>query len=695
MIGIRKTIIPYSSLDKMNIRGLKDHKTEAQSIEIPTGNKKKLRITNVYVPPHNSRKGGSEGSNAARRGRSGSRDVNNNAAGVSRTASGRGRSRLSTRSGRSGRGRHNAGNRRVRGEAQNVRTDQGTDVDSERETDFDTSRWPARDFDIIGGDLNAHSLLWDNTMAGKNSDKRARMIEDWSADNNMVVLNDGSSTHISRSCGSQTAPDVTLAHASLADRITWRKLDGIGSDHLPILITYQDHIPRVNSKPSFKWKLKDANWTSFRDEVDRCIPNNYEVKKNVNKLEKKLRKAILKAAGKHIGKKKVNENTKSYLTQEVKEEIKKRNALRKTVGNNRNEWIESCQKVSEMIREEKERRWKQYVEELDRTSNTKKIFQTVRAIDGKVQHKKENEVLEINGTAYITDKDKAGQFAKTYRSFSKLKARKEDRRIKRKIRREHKMARDLEDSECDITMKEMLRVIKEASNGKAAGKDDIPYEMVKHLGPKALGMLLDIYRKCWRGAGIPSAWRTACIKTLLKEDKDPKDPTSYRPISLTSCLGKLLEKIVANRLIHLLEDRGLLTNNQAGFRPGRSTVDQVLKLVQDASDNMHTQPSGLRTMSTFFDYSKAYDTVWRDGLIFKMLQLKLPFQFIRYVRHFLSGRWTTVSINNVECEPFLLRNGLPQGSSISPLLFLIFINDIDVDIDLETTASLFADDTSA
>ena len=110
----------------------------------------------------------------------------------------------------------------------------------------------------------------------------------------------------------------------------------------------------------------------------------------------------MKAAGKHIGKKKVNENTKSYLTQEVKEEIKKRNALRKTVGNNRKEWIESYQKVSEMIREEKERRWKQYVEELDRTSNTKKIFQTVRAIDGKVQHKKENEVLEINGTASLS-----------------------------------------------------------------------------------------------------------------------------------------------------------------------------------------------------------------------------------------------------------------------------------------------------
>jgi len=78
-----------------------------------------------------------------------------------------------------------------------------------------------------------------------------------------------------------------------------------------------------------------------------------------------------------------------------------------------------------------------------------------------------------------------------------------------------------------------------------------------------------------------------------------------------------------------------------------------------------------------------------------MIQLKLPPQFIKYVRHFLSGIKTTVSINNVESDPFLMRNGLPQGSSISPLLFLIFINDFDVELDIETAASLFADDTSA
>ena len=289
-MGIRKTI-PYKALNKLNIRSLRDHKTEAQSIEIPTRNRQKVRITNVYVPPHNSGTGVRvSGSSSARgpSGRSNSGRVNNNTAGVRRTGfSGRNRSGLPARSGRSSRARRSRDNGESRESGRDTTEVSESVVAAEIESDFDTRRWPAKNFDIIGGDLNAHSISWDNSMAGKNADRRARIIEDWATDNNMVVMNDGTPTHVSRSSGSQTTPDVTLAHASIVDRITWRKLQGIGSDHIPILITYHDSIPRVNNKPSFKWRLKSANWTDFRTEVERNIPDNYEKRMNVNKLEKK------------------------------------------------------------------------------------------------------------------------------------------------------------------------------------------------------------------------------------------------------------------------------------------------------------------------------------------------------------------------------------------------------------------------
>ena len=252
-----------------------------------------------------------------------------------------------------------------------------------------------------------------------------------------------------------------------------------------------------------------------------------------------------------------------------------------------------------------------------------------------------------------------------------------------------------EESEQAFTMMEMERVIKEAKNNKAAGEDDIPYELVKHLGSKAKKLLLHLYNRCWDGEGIPAKWRTAIIKPLLKDGKDPKKTISYRPISLTSCMGKLLEKMVADRLIHILEERNLLNDNQAGFRPNRCTTDQILKLVQQATDQLHSPAANTRTLTAFFDYEKAYDKVWRDGLIHKMLKMNLPSRFVKYTRHFLSGRKTRVEVNGVRSAPFRLDQGLPQGSSISPLLFLIFINDIDVDLDMDTIASLFADDTAS
>ena len=675
-------------LVKFNIRGSRDHLTESLTVEIPTKNGEKIRVTNVYIPPANSEASRNLEENAetqvrgtsGNRGRGGSRG----------RGLGRGRGRGGARRGSSA--PRGSNTRRPRQEDQPTTTRRSPLVSD----GFDVRRWPTKEYDVILGDTNAHSLLWDDSWEKPDADERGRVIENWCASNNMAPINDGKPTRKCRKDGKGTAPDQAFVHASKLDKFTWEVVDDLSSDHSPIIITYQDQFPTINNKPTYKWNLKKAEWDKFAEMVEKNIPRHYAAK-NLNKVEKRLRKAIIKAANKYIRKKKITPNVKCYLTPQVKEAIKKRNALSKKMGENRSQWVEACRETAELIRTEKEKCWKEYVEGLDRKSDAREIFRTARAIDGQAQvQQHKNEVLEVDGVSYIADADKAEQFAKTYREFSRLPSRKEDRVTKRKVREARKRARGsytLQESEQDITAEEVLSVIRQAHNSKAAGMDDVPYEMMKHLGPRATEMMVHIYQRCWRGEGIPKAWRTALIKPLLKEGKDARETVSYRPISLTSCMGKILEKVVANRLIYVLEERNLLNPNQAGFRPGRSTTDQVWKLVQSASDNIH-ESSRKRTVATFFDYEKAYDKVWRDGLLSKMEDLEIPQRFATYVRHFLSGRKTRVEVNNTKSKEFTLKEGLPQGSSISPLLFLIFINDLPVDLDLTTSASLFADDTS-
>ena len=565
---------------------------------------------------------------------------------------------------------------------------------------YDMTRWPHKKYDMIVGDINAHSPLCDYIV--ERTDKRGNIFENWMAANNMVALNNGSPTHTNRKTGRGTAPDVALIHATALDKMLWRTEDGFGSDHRPIIITLEGKISRVNDKPNYRWKLSKADWESFAQDVDNNLPTNYQ-KKNINKLEKILRKNILKAANKHVGKKKSSPQNKCWMTEEIKKAIQERNQLRKDMPETREQWIAACRLTAEMIKKEKERQWKEFVETVDRSTDGRKIWRTIRAMDGRSPPQRKNEVLIVNGKGYVEDKDKAEQFAKTYREFSRLEKRKSDRDVRRnnyKRMDERLMDQSIEgpiqESEQDLTMEELEKAIYGSSTNKASGDDDIPYEFIQHLGPVAKQFLLRIYQLCWRGEGIPTKWRTAVIKTLLKDGKDPKLTTSYRPISLTSCLGKILERMIADRLIYILETRKLLNPNQAGFRQGRCTTDQILKLVQDATDNIQAaRHESHRTVVCFFDYAKAYDKVWRDGLISKMLDLEIPPRFVRYVRHFLSGRNTWVEVNNTKSKKFLLKEGLPQGSCISPLLFLIFINDIDANLDMMTTASLFADDTSA
>ena len=180
---------------------------------------------------------------------------------------------------------------------------------------------------------------------------------------------------------------------------------------------------------------------------------------------------------------------------------------------------------------------------------------------------------------------------------------------------------------------------------------------------------------------------------LHPQTRKPSDsPSSYRPISLTSCTSKLFKRMVLGRLTYFLEQQGTFSPVQAGFRSGRSTVDQVFLLSQSIADSFHQSKPGAHTVLTTVDFAKAFDSVWHSDLLSKLLSLDLPLCFVEWIQFYLSDRLSKVRICNSYNRPFRLRRGVLQGSVLGPVLFSLFINDLPTFLLTSVKTSLFPDD---
>ena len=167
--------------------------------------------------------------------------------------------------------------------------------------------------------------------------------------------------------------------------------------------------------------------------------------------------------------------------------------------------------------------------------------------------------------------------------------------------------------------------------------------MLCNLGTKGKEVLCCLVNTTWRTSGVPKAWRTAQIIPLLKNGKPPGEAKSYRPISLTSCIGKLAERMVNNRIYWYLENSNSLNPHQAGFRKGSSTEDQLFKLSQDIQDGFQEKK---HTVAIFVDLQQAYDRVWRKGLLKKMMGLGIHGKLYKWIKFFLTDRNIETKVNN-------------------------------------------------
>ena len=187
----------------------------------------------------------------------------------------------------------------------------------------------------------------------------------------------------------------------------------------------------------------------------------------------------------------------------------------------------------------------------------------------------------------------------------------------------------------------------------------------------------------------PDMWKLANVTPIFKKG-DKQSIKNYRPISLIPICGKMFEKIIFNNLYRYLNANNLITKNQSGFRPGDSTTNQLLYLVNEIHQAF-VDPTSLELRAVFLDISKAFDKVWHEGLIVKLKQNGISGSLLKLFENYLDNRKQRVVLNGSFSDYSIIESGVPQGSVLGPLLFLIYINDLERNI--KSNINFFADDT--
>ena len=235
------------------------------------------------------------------------------------------------------------------------------------------------------------------------------------------------------------------------------------------------------------------------------------------------------------------------------------------------------------------------------------------------------------------------------------------------------LTEDIEGFNDEIMFAEVEAAIELTMKGKSPGPDAFYAEFFQYGGENLIQAILYIFNLSWIKGILPSAWKEALVKFLRKHGKtDFYSPSSYRPISLTSTLCKIMERIILTRLEAFVEGKGLLDEEQEGFRRFHCTTYAVLKLVQDIKEGFN---NGEATAVCSIDLEKTYDSVWREGVRVKLADMGINGRMWSWVKSFLSDRQVTCCIGSTIGQTHTSQTGLSQGSVLSLLLFDLFILD--------------------
>ncbi|WP_410469846.1 RNA-directed DNA polymerase, partial [Bradyrhizobium sp. 33ap4] len=244
---------------------------------------------------------------------------------------------------------------------------------------------------------------------------------------------------------------------------------------------------------------------------------------------------------------------------------------------------------------------------------------------------------------------------------------------------------------CEFSIAELRSALKPVNARSAPGPDKITYAALRNLDGKSQQALLQAYNTSWQQGRLPHSWKEAMVVPILKPGKPPTALSSFRPVSLTSCMGKLMERMVLHRLEWWMEKQGVFPQEMAGFRRHRSSLDPVLDLV---STVQQARAHRRIVVAVFLDIKRAYDTVSHVCVLHALRTFGLSGRMFSWLKDFLTDRSVCVRTSNGSGSQHAVPQGVPQGSILSPILFNVVMAGLTSIIPRKVAFSIYADDVA-
>lgn len=534
---------------------------------------------------------------------------------------------------------------------------------------------------IFCGDFNSHHGVW----GSKNENSQGKCLMEAIDSLDLITLNDGSPTRFSSPGHNCSVVDLTISSPQVAEKIYWEvQSDTLGSDHFPILIKLQINHSGFQINPSTKWNDSRANWNIFQLNLNSQIYNQPDLKKFTNSEKYAfLFDAISNAARESMPFKKPFKPKVTRpcwwdddclrMIQLRKETLKKY----KCQSNLDNYLAYKCiaAKTRRLLRQKQKNCWISFLNKLNKSTPASDIWRIIKSINNKsYQYKKPvipssiiDQLLDILAPPSCPNLTPDYNNTEALTIYSACK---------------NSLEKPFTMIELDLALKN--------SRSTAPGLDGFTYKILCKLPTSAKMLMLEIFNNWWLKHEFLQDLKEIIICLILKPLKNPDLPSSYRPISLMSCVTKTFERMIKLRLEHFIEYNALLPKSQYGFRRGQGTIDAVSQLVTDIQI---TFSGNGYLICLFLDLKGAYDVVDLDLLHKKMKKRGISPKVSTSIIELFKNRKIFIRDNsNVLHGPRFIYNGIPQGSILSPLLFNIYTAELHDMFDDNIGIVQYADD---